>query len=350
MDSWGLLGDPFAARAAEVAAAGYSTRVIGGEDERTVWGRAGEDGWRELRFDPEADNDVFVDWLNARTVLDVTIDGQEWRRLGDLDQPNIAVKSEFLPQVREAAVWNPTYGYVLPLWQVSEFQHASYTGGGRLYLDPVLHAIAPNVYQPHVEQEKLAGNAPIILAALITMGAASGAFGAFTVVEGGVIAGAAEGAALVGAGELAAAEAPAAFSSGAPLFSAEAAAAEAFTFPAVGSITPAAGEFGGPLMFSAEHAAAGAFGGEFFAPAVVELGGASLLSQAAELAAKAKTAVSPLLAGGRLLRSALGGDAPGAGRPGFVAYGEGGASFASDLLWTVAPLVAAFAVFKFARG
>jgi len=333
VEPWGLLGDPFAARAAEVAAAGYSTRVIGGEDERTVWGRATEDGWQQVRADPESGGDAFGDWIGAKDVQEVTIDGAAWMRLGDLAAPRIAVSAELLPQVQAAAVWNPTYGYVLPSWRFSEMQHASYTGsvgfGGSPFSDPRAWLDPATQVQRVADVWSESDNFRLFAISAATMGAAAALAPAAV---------AAEGSAIVGAGELVAVEAPAALSSGAPMFSAEALAADAFVFAPEAALTPAAGEFGGPLMFSAEHAAAGAFGGEFFAaPAVVELGGASMLSQAADLAAKAKTAVSPLLAAGRALRSALGADAPGG-----TAYGEGGDSFASDLLWTVAPLALLF--------
>jgi len=204
--NWGTAGDPTVAHAAAVAAAGYMQRTIGGEDERTVWGQVDEDGnFQVFHQDPEGGGDELRDFVMGIGIYDIEIGGVSYKRIGDPENPqNLAYQNQYLPLVKERAFFDPVYGWLLDNETVKGIQYGSYTGGGTFYLDPVLHLIAPNVYQPHIEQEKLAGNAPIILAAIITAGAASGAFSGFAVAEAGALT--VEGAALVAEGSTIVAE------------------------------------------------------------------------------------------------------------------------------------------------
>ena len=189
LDLWGTSGDPTKTLEQLMAQAGYTSRTIGGEDSRTQFGQMTEDGWRAYNPDPEGGTNLLS---NAQDTLNQqyhTPDGQ-FVRIGDRQLP---VGQEQLSGLMSQAIDHPEYGRVVPVSAYNEAVKASYTGGSQLYLDPALHAIAPNAYNPSMNAERLGDYGPQIGAALITGGGASGAFGAGTVAAEGAAGGVAGG-------------------------------------------------------------------------------------------------------------------------------------------------------------
>ena len=189
---WGTSGDPTRTLEQLMAGQGFTSRQVGGEDERMQWGQMGDDGgWNPMRSDSET-------LANSQDTLNQqyhTPDGQ-FVRIGDRQLP---VGQEQLAGLMGQAIDHPQYGRVVPVSAYNEAVKASYTGGSQLYLDPVMHAIAPNAYNPSMNAERLGDYGPQALAAAITAGGASGAFGGATVAAEGA-AGASAGGGVTGGG------------------------------------------------------------------------------------------------------------------------------------------------------
>src|SRR3990167_3838447 len=122
---WGTSGDPFAQYESLIKELGL--REEGGDfmmrrpdspgDQIAYQSIYGEEGLGKLN-----------DELRAARDRTVTINGQQFERIGDPSSPSAAFGQQFYPQVRQAAQYDPTHGWVLPKQLADYLTQASYTG------------------------------------------------------------------------------------------------------------------------------------------------------------------------------------------------------------------------------